>query len=308
MAAKAQKRRGTYDLWKATALSRALLLDPHHVFWTNTTDDENKKDLILTSAYYVPTGTARGAFTDAERRWAKYQNFVPEKTPRQTMAAIATAVQTGVPLSAEQHDLLKAHSLRTQALLSRRIARGYYHQEEEEQPRRRARDESTDSSDSSAASSAAPTPPPPRPRPHRLAGSPFSRDWCFTMFTHEQPAWVPGVRYICFQQEAAPTTGRLHWQGYMETSEARNDLQMREFLEAFWPRGTHVERRRGTREEAIAYCQKPGGVPGSFRECPWTRRVVPMENPTLPRRVPVDPCRFRQNPHNCDVFSDMDEQ
>ncbi|AXL65938.1 replication-associated protein [Spider associated circular virus 3] len=95
-----------------------------------------------------------------------------------------------------------------------------------------------------------------------------TRNWCFTIFTedgdgeasaHYDPNtidWLsatPQVRYVVAGLEVAPTSGRLHWQGYIELQHPATLVSCKNSL------GTdkaHLEIRRGTRNQAIAYCLK----------------------------------------------------
>lgn len=86
-----------------------------------------------------------------------------------------------------------------------------------------------------------------------------NRNWCFTIFNL---AWKPQegtgskdsvIRYLVYQREKAPDTGRLHYQGYAEFTKA---LRMQGVKDALAEASTHVEPRRGTREEARQYCMK----------------------------------------------------
>lgn len=81
------------------------------------------------------------------------------------------------------------------------------------------------------------------------------RSWCYTWHDPkmERISWeeVGNVRMAVWQLEKAPTTGKLHHQGYVEfTKPARMGVLQRAM------RGVHVEVRRGTREQAMAYCRK----------------------------------------------------
>lgn len=82
--------------------------------------------------------------------------------------------------------------------------------------------------------------------------------WCFTLFDEDTNSPGPFdeelVRYCVFQLETCPKTGRLHWQGYVEL---HRDYRLAGVQKAIGvPKGTHMERRKGTREQARAYCMK----------------------------------------------------
>lgn len=81
----------------------------------------------------------------------------------------------------------------------------------------------------------------------------------FTINFHDEdtpllgPEEWPKVTYCIYQLEAAPETGQLHYQGYMELSSTVrfNTLVTYDGLEH-----AHFERRRGSQAQAVAYCSK----------------------------------------------------
>lgn len=86
-----------------------------------------------------------------------------------------------------------------------------------------------------------------------------SRSYCFTLFQYDSPESIeeemrnwPHIRCAVFQVESSPTTSRHHIQGYVEfTKPVRvNRLKTGSFVTA------HYEKRRGTRAQAIVYCEK----------------------------------------------------
>lgn len=91
------------------------------------------------------------------------------------------------------------------------------------------------------------------------------RNWCVTFW--EDPAdraLDAPVQYACVGRELCPTTGRTHWQAYVEFSKpVRGSFVKSHFGQA----DCHFEARRGTQDEAIRYCKKDGlwavyGTPG----------------------------------------------
>lgn len=93
-----------------------------------------------------------------------------------------------------------------------------------------------------------------------------SRNYCFTAFSFEEVIIMKNfekTKYICWGHETCPTTGKTHFQGYIELSESLR-------IAAFKKLGvtsTHFEKRFGTQEQAITYCKKDGnfveiGIPG----------------------------------------------
>jgi len=109
--------------------------------------------------------------------------------------------------------------------------------------------------------------------------------WVLTWQGHDDPdskvPRVPGpidekrVRYAVWQLERCPTSGKLHWQGYVEL---RRSSRMPAAQKAVGlPKGTHFEARKGSREQARDYCMKaesrvgdmPGVSPGPFEWGEW---------------------------------------
>jgi len=64
----------------------------------------------------------------------------------------------------------------------------------------------------------------------------------------------PDFRYCVFQAEQCPETQRIHYQGYIEFNKALNFGTVKGL---FGDPAIHLEARRGTREQARAYCMKP---------------------------------------------------
>lgn len=67
---------------------------------------------------------------------------------------------------------------------------------------------------------------------------------------NEEKLMAPWVRGLCGQLEKG-TTGNMHWQLYIECSERITFGKLHKFF-----KGVHLERRMGTAQDAIAYCQK----------------------------------------------------
>jgi len=86
-------------------------------------------------------------------------------------------------------------------------------------------------------------------------------DWFGPMpiLQSDLPSWVS---YLIYQRERCPETGRHHFQMYMECSgqQAYSRIQQ---IEGF--AGCHIEPRRGSQEQNIAYCSKEDSrVEGPF--------------------------------------------
>lgn len=92
----------------------------------------------------------------------------------------------------------------------------------------------------------------------RVPGSGGSRFrcWLFTCFNvdWELPAQPDAtVRYVVYQWERAPDTGRKHAQGYAEFTKAIGYKKAQSLLGIG---NSHCERRCGSAEQAISYCSK----------------------------------------------------
>lgn len=88
-----------------------------------------------------------------------------------------------------------------------------------------------------------------------------SRRWCWTLFGYGEDAitalWEPELRdrcrYLVFQEELCPTTGRAHLQGFCIL---RQPSRARGVSTVLGISGAHAEVARGTDEECIRYCKK----------------------------------------------------
>lgn len=75
-----------------------------------------------------------------------------------------------------------------------------------------------------------------------------------TLLLLDPTTWPEYVSYVVYQQEVAPDTGRLHFQGYLELSVQKKMTQLKEDipeLEDAW-----FGKRRGNQRQAIAYSKK----------------------------------------------------
>lgn len=87
-----------------------------------------------------------------------------------------------------------------------------------------------------------------------------SRSYCFTSYLDVDHytalgAEIDGVEYICFGEERCPLTGRKHLQGYVQFAQS---ISIRTVKRRMDDDGLHLEQRRGSCAEAIAYCEKDG--------------------------------------------------
>lgn len=86
-----------------------------------------------------------------------------------------------------------------------------------------------------------------------------SRSYCFTSFkavddfTYEKSK----IKYIIYGVETCKKTHRLHLQGYVELKNAYRIAAVKKILN---DPSVHLEKRQGTRDEAITYCRKDGVV------------------------------------------------
>lgn len=60
------------------------------------------------------------------------------------------------------------------------------------------------------------------------------------------------IRYICYGEEEAPTTGQKHLQGYVEFTKAFSYQRIKELMRL--GNTIHLEERAGTQAQAIGYC------------------------------------------------------
>lgn len=93
------------------------------------------------------------------------------------------------------------------------------------------------------------------------------RNACFTSFSLDCDENVKNnlsfFKYVVLQQEVCPTTNRTHWQGYAEFT-GRPGLNK---IKSILGDDVHVEKRRGTAQEAADYCKKEeSAVPGTLFE------------------------------------------
>lgn len=97
------------------------------------------------------------------------------------------------------------------------------------------------------------------------------RSWCFTSYdTRDYKLWQKldligsGIRYIVFQLEKTPTTGRVHIQGYVEFYDKYRKKGVKKRLRS---NGIHLDPRNGPRARARDYCMK--------EESPWWQTNYP---------------------------------
>jgi len=84
------------------------------------------------------------------------------------------------------------------------------------------------------------------------------RRWCFT--AKQVPVgWFDklSAKYLLFGEETAPSTGHLHWQGYVELDKALT-LGMIKMRLPVGDHGCHWEPARGSADQNKTYCKKDG--------------------------------------------------
>lgn len=97
-----------------------------------------------------------------------------------------------------------------------------------------------------------------------------SRSWLVTIPGNHIEILRPlpsGMRYACWQQEKGKNTGYLHLQAYMELTKPQRLSWIKKKLNRD---DIHCEPRKGSREEARAYCMKTDTrVEGPWEEGEW---------------------------------------
>ena len=88
----------------------------------------------------------------------------------------------------------------------------------------------------------------------------MSRDWCFTCFVTDKELNFDkdNVKYICYGIERCPTTHREHYQGYAIFKRTCRMPKAKSWIGG--GDGTHLEPKRGSRDQARDYCRKSDGV------------------------------------------------
>lgn len=80
-----------------------------------------------------------------------------------------------------------------------------------------------------------------------------SRNYCFTTF-NKPTIDTTDVLYYIYQKEKCPTTKKEHYQGYIELKKVIRMQSLK--TNVFRDNTVHLEKRRGSQEQAIEYCQK----------------------------------------------------
>lgn len=85
------------------------------------------------------------------------------------------------------------------------------------------------------------------------------RNFCFTLFPKgfhhfdlHLVYFIEYTSYIVFQEEQCPTTGSIHYQGYIELNKQLSLSTIKKYLSDY----IHIEARKGTAKQASDYCLK----------------------------------------------------
>lgn len=82
-----------------------------------------------------------------------------------------------------------------------------------------------------------------------------SRHFCLTFFKKPTITICDKVRYAIYGEEKSPSTGKIHWQSYIELYSPQRIAGIKKIYN---DNTVHAEIRRGTRIEAREYCKKDG--------------------------------------------------
>lgn len=78
------------------------------------------------------------------------------------------------------------------------------------------------------------------------------RCYMVTLWKEPKPDPVP-IQYFVYQKEKCPSTGKEHYQGYVEF---KGQHRLNEVKNIFKDETMHIEPRQGTQLQAIQYCTK----------------------------------------------------
>lgn len=81
-----------------------------------------------------------------------------------------------------------------------------------------------------------------------------SRGWAFTSFKEVEPKWNESVmKYMIYQREKCPSTGREHWQGYVKF---KSPVRRKGAQLSIGDDVAHMEASKGDETSNINYCSK----------------------------------------------------
>lgn len=91
------------------------------------------------------------------------------------------------------------------------------------------------------------------------------RDYMFTDFEMRKDFWLEldALKFVIFQKEKCPKSGREHLQGFLQLKKKKRLTGVKKLV----GQKVHLEPRRGTPQEAAAYCSKEE----SRLEGPWKK-------------------------------------
>jgi len=100
------------------------------------------------------------------------------------------------------------------------------------------------------------------------------RGWCFTSFEDKPPEWDPKkIRYLAYEQETCPETGRKHWQGFVYFDDAKTFSTVKKVL----GKTPHIEGMWGSFDSNVDYCSKEGKFV-SFGDPPEQGQRIDLKN------------------------------
>lgn len=96
-------------------------------------------------------------------------------------------------------------------------------------------------------------------------------NWVFTGWDLEEPVFTDKMRYLCYEAEITPSTGKHHWQGYVGF---KNQITMQGVIERLnFKKHPFVEKMRGNLKQNEDYCSKEANYTkhGDIPICQGTR-------------------------------------
>lgn len=109
-----------------------------------------------------------------------------------------------------------------------------------------------------------------------------SRNYCFTIYPEKEPEFklwekLPETAiYMVFQYEKCPKTEKIHLQGYIEFDTPHRLKRAKELIGS---NTIHLEKRKGTRDQARNYCMKTDTrIAGPFELGIWSNKSQGKRN------------------------------
>jgi len=124
-----------------------------------------------------------------------------------------------------------------------------------------------------------------------------NRNYCFTAYKLPEPT-LDHIVYMIYGEEKCPDTGRLHYQGYVELETA---TRLNAVKTIFNDETLHLEKRKGTQQQAIDYCKKDGvftehGTPAKQGKRTDLKKIID-DNKTIEDVMDKEPqvyCQYRK--------------